>query len=241
MAETSDAGKKRPRELFPEQKGAAADEAEDEAFGEPLEGDAAEVEAEYEPDEASKLKEEGGGAAKRRRSRTKRMDEGDWKELKPRHLRGKRRDEFVARQTANQEAATKRLKAGAPAEEEASAALMVQAELTRLLRPKARRWAMYEWFYSPVDMVWFRENPFLQLMQARSCPGSGPTRPPPSPHHRHRCTPAPAQPPRPCLTSRSCIAAAGSRHCPRHPPHARGVVLRSKSHRKASPAFRRLP
>jgi hypothetical protein len=74
-----------------------------------------------------------------------------------------RSSQVVARQAANVEAASKR-KVGALAES-APPGLLLQAQLIRLLRPKARRWAMYEWFYSPVDFGWFRHKAFLELLQ----------------------------------------------------------------------------
>ena len=147
---------KRPRELFPD--GPPDDGDDDDAMALAMD-DAADG------DEA-KVKEEGtGGKVPRKRNRTKRVDEGDAKEIKPRHLRGKRRDEAVARQVANAEAATKRLKAGGAAEDASAPAVTLQAQLTRILRPKARKWAMYEWFYSPVDLAWFRENAFRVVLQ----------------------------------------------------------------------------
>lgn len=112
--------KKRPRELFPE------DDADD---------------AEADDNEHDDTRKDGDGAPRRKRSRAKRVDEGDCKELKPRHLRGKRRDEVSARQAANLEAATRRKSGGL---EDISPAQLLLDQLTRLLRPKARRWAMYE-------------------------------------------------------------------------------------------------
>ena len=47
-----------------------------------------------------------------------------------------------------------------------SRAEVVHAQLRRMLRPKMRRWAMYEWFYAPMDYGWFRHNPFMEMLQA---------------------------------------------------------------------------
>lgn len=115
--------KKRPRELFPE---TTLDDADD---------------AEADDGEHDDTRKDVDGAPRRKRSRAKRVDEGDCKELKPRHLRGKRRDEVSARHAANLEAATRRKVGGL---EETSPAQLLLEQLTRLLRPKARRWAMYE-------------------------------------------------------------------------------------------------
>ena len=150
---------KRPRELFPD---GPPDDGDDDAE-DPL----ALAADDGVDDEEVKVKQEGTGKAAppRKRNRAKRPDEGDAKEIKPRHLRGKRRDEETARQLANAEEATKRAKNGSAEAAEATPALALQALLTRTLRPKARRWAMYEWFYSPVDLAWFRENAFQDALQ----------------------------------------------------------------------------
>ncbi|KAL1515778.1 hypothetical protein AB1Y20_002394 [Prymnesium parvum] len=101
--------------------------------------------------------------AKRRRAREKKQDEGDWKELKPRHLKGKRREELVRRQVANAEAAAERRGQGSPEHTDGKAVL--RARLSRLLRPKLRRWCMYEWFYSPVDHGWYHQDEFRRMLQ----------------------------------------------------------------------------
>ena len=223
MATTPDsaagAGSKRPRVLFP----APGEEPDD--------GDAAElVEADAEAGEGDEVavKDEGGGSAgpKRKRSRTKAVNEGDCKELKPRHLKGKRREEVVARQVANRDAAKKRRTDGKTLEEDLlSAGERLQAQLIRLLRPKARRWAMYEWFYSPVDFGWFRENAFLEVLQVmRACGGNREAR------FFHY---SPSLPPSPPPT--------GRRPRPRDPPNTHRVVVCARSHRPATPFIRRLP
>ena len=109
-----------------------------------------------------------GPSLRRRKSRSKKTEEGDWKELKPRHLRGKRKEELLHRQVAHLEAAAERRKVGS-APDEHTVLGAVRSQLARLLRPKLRRWAMYEWFYSPVDFAWFRENAFLAVLQV-NCP-----------------------------------------------------------------------
>ena len=136
------------------------EEGYDEAGGDHLEADGADLEGP--DDDAVKVKDE--DAPKRKRNRSKQQNEGDAKELKPRHLRGKKRDEALARQIANIEAAARRQQ-NKPDDETCTPALLLQAQLLRLLRPKTRRWAMYEWFYSPVDLAWFRQNAFLELLQ----------------------------------------------------------------------------
>jgi len=116
------------------------------------------------------------GSYGKRKARVKQMDEGDWPELKPRHLRGKRKEEMLLRQAANKAAAAARVvaatsgggggagtSAAADEDEEAS---VLKLTLCRLLRPKLRRWAMYEWFYSPVDVAWYRESPFCAALGA---------------------------------------------------------------------------
>ena len=84
-------------------------------------------------------------------------------ELKPRHLRGKRREEFGALQAARAAAAARRL--AEPRPEPVGRAALLSAQLERMLRPKFQRWCMYEWFYSPVDYGWFRENEFTKLLR----------------------------------------------------------------------------
>lgn len=148
-----------------------------------------------------------GGApgSKRKRNRGKRTEEGDRKELKARHLKGKRKDEQLASQKAHLELAAKRRKqrfmGGAGGSDSASASAFApsavggpsavvgeaeaeaegteadyaatamllppsrQAQLDRLLRPKARRWVMYEWFYAPGDYAWLRDNAFMRALQ----------------------------------------------------------------------------
>ena len=34
-----------------------------------------------------------------------------------------------------------------------------------MLRPKLRRWVMYEWFCSPVDYGWYADNEFTRVLQ----------------------------------------------------------------------------
>ena len=151
-------------ELFPEQGfgGVPLDDAED--SGPPVD--------DADDDDAVKGKlDDVRQGQRRKRSRVKRLNEGDWQELKPRHLRGKRRDEIVARQLAS---LAKTPRSG-PAEE-VTQANVLQAQLMRLLRPKARRWAIYEWFYSPVDLAWFRVNDFVEVLQARGTPALSPNR-----------------------------------------------------------------
>jgi hypothetical protein len=76
---------KRPRVLFP----GPNDDAED--------GDADALDVDADGDDIARTKDDVDGApSRRKRSRAKRIDEGDSKELKPRHLRGKRRDEVEA-------------------------------------------------------------------------------------------------------------------------------------------------
>lgn len=132
------------------------------------EGEAGEADADgAEPrDEAGAVKEEGGSAPRKKRNRTKKLDEGDTKELKPRHLKGKRKEEYVARQVANRQAALAlRARAASGVEETTDATDTLRTQLTRMLRPKLRRWAMYEWFYSPIDYGWYRENEFMRMLQ----------------------------------------------------------------------------
>ena len=105
----------------------------------------------------------GDTGAKKKRSRTRKFDEGDLKELKPRHLKGKRREDMMARTAANLEAAQARRSHPLPSPTDAAAFL--HERLTRMLRPKARRWVMYEWFHSPVDYGWYRTNEFVQMLQ----------------------------------------------------------------------------
>jgi hypothetical protein len=118
-------------------------------------------------------------AAKRKRARGKRVDEGDRLELKARHLKGKRKEDQLASQRAHLELAAKRAKhtsggvsavAAPSAEDETGAAAAEeqpsrQAQLDRLLRPKARRWVMYEWFYSLGDHGYLRDNAFGRVLQ----------------------------------------------------------------------------
>ena len=118
-------------------------------------------------------------AARKKRNRAKKLDEGDTKELKPRHLKGKKREEQHARVMANLEACQARQRAtaarsslgggwlndGLNEEEEADPSVVLRERLARLLRPKLRRWIMYEWFHSPVDHAWLRSNEFLKQLQ----------------------------------------------------------------------------
>jgi len=124
-------------------------------------------------------KEEGGtkgSGPKKKRNRVKRADEGDMHELKPRHLKGKRRDESYARSLANLELSRARARDAAAAahdsggadaaEEEESPEAMLHERYARLLRPKLRRWCLYEWFCSPVDYAWFHEHAFAKMLRA---------------------------------------------------------------------------
>ena len=93
-------------------------------------------------------------APRKRRQRNKKTDEGDWLELKPRHLRGKRKGEAVARMAHNVAMSDARKAAAAhapPLETDPSAEVVLRDTLRRLLRPKLRRWCVYEWFISPVS------------------------------------------------------------------------------------------
>lgn len=109
-------------------------------------------------------KEQGGvEPVKKRRNRGKKADEGDWKELKPRHLKGRKRDELVAKQRAHAEAAA--LRRANPPPEPDNATAELREVLLRMLRPKLRRWCMYEWFYSPVDYGWYCQNEFAKMLQ----------------------------------------------------------------------------
>ena len=117
-----------------------------------------------------------GSGPKKKRNRVKRADEGDMHELKPRHLKGKRRDESYARSLANLEHSRARARDAAAAahdgggadaaEEEASPEAMLHERYGRLLRPKLRRWCLYEWFCSPVDYAWFHEHAFAKMLRA---------------------------------------------------------------------------
>ena len=107
---------------------------------------------------------------RKRKSRAKRVDEGDAKELKPRHLKGKRREEMALRQAANLEVqrAAAMAHAGGSSGDGESALARMQSCLARLLRPKARRWAMYEWCYCPLDYDYFHhDQPFSAMLQVR--------------------------------------------------------------------------
>ncbi len=43
---------------------------------------------------------------------------------------------------------------------------LLHIKMTRMLRPKLRRWVMYEWFCSPVDYGWYADNEFTKMLQA---------------------------------------------------------------------------
>lgn len=99
------------------------------------------------------LEEEVAAAPKKRRHRGKKADEGDWPELKPRHLRGKRKDEADARSAHNASMSDARRAAAmlvSPPQGDQPPAAAVRGTLSRMLRPKLRRWCVYEWFDSPV-------------------------------------------------------------------------------------------
>ena len=139
------------------------------ANGEEAEGGEAELVGAVGGGGAAAAGEAGMAAAppRKRRSRHKKLDEGDWKELKPRHLKGRRKEEMLERQTANAAAAAKRradhaMGVAPPADRTE----LMKERQQRLLRPKFRRWCFYEWFYSPVDYGWFRENDFAKMLQA---------------------------------------------------------------------------
>ena len=92
-------GKKRPRELFP--VGEEGEEGDGDGDGDGhVDPEAMVAQAEF---EESSQGNGGAGEAlpKKKRNRGKRHDEGDAPELKPRHLRGKRKEELLARQAAN--------------------------------------------------------------------------------------------------------------------------------------------
>ena len=107
-------GKKRPRELFPGEDPPLPSRTR-ELFpvgeeGEEGDGDGdgdghADPEAMVAQAEFEESSQGNGGAGealpKKKRNRGKRHDEGDAPELKPRHLRGKRKEELLARQAAN--------------------------------------------------------------------------------------------------------------------------------------------
>lgn len=61
---------------------------------------------------------------------------------------------MLARQAANRAAAEVRRAQGLQALEEQDEGRLLHARMTRLLRPKTRRWVLYEWFCSPVDYGW---------------------------------------------------------------------------------------
>ena len=103
-------------------------------------------------------------SARPKRSRSKWLDEGDSIELKARHIRGKRKGENVMRREANCET-TLRCKADEPAD---NGRAFIQIQLARVLRPKTRRWTMYEWFHSPADFVWLQNSAFFEMLQV--CP-----------------------------------------------------------------------
>jgi hypothetical protein len=91
-------------------------------------------------------------APKKRRHRGKKSDEGDLPELKPRHLRGKRKEEADARTAHNASLSESRRAAAMllPPPGDLPPAEAVEGALSRMLRPKTRRWCVYEWFESPV-------------------------------------------------------------------------------------------
>ena len=187
----SEAGQKRPRELFPDAAAIDArmpppsqsaplesviDDGEGGAATETVYGvvlveeepgeEGGEEEALGEPGPSGAATADGGGAAppKKKRNRGKKYEEGDAKEIKPRHLKGKRKEEMATRHAKWVEAAAARRTAGA--EEPSHPHAIVQQRLARLLRPKLRRWAMYEWFCSPVDHGWYADNEFARMLQA---------------------------------------------------------------------------
>ena len=117
---SADAGKKRPRELFPDAASSTVvlGTVEEGEEGEDGPGEVLEVVAVVDGD-ADDGGEGGGGEGgeggggedgeggageaeaapvKKKRNRGKKHDEGDAKELKPRHLRGKKKEEAMARQ-----------------------------------------------------------------------------------------------------------------------------------------------
>ncbi|KAL2609387.1 hypothetical protein R1flu_027960 [Riccia fluitans] len=42
--------------------------------------------------------------------------------------------------------------------------MSTKARLTHCLSPKVRRWCMYEWFYSAIDLPWFARNEFVEYL-----------------------------------------------------------------------------
>ncbi|EOD36776.1 hypothetical protein EMIHUDRAFT_200992 [Emiliania huxleyi CCMP1516] len=67
---------------------------------------------------------------------------------------------------AGKKAPARKKPKGASGSDEDEEASVLKLTLCRLLRPKLRRWAMYEWFYSPVDVAWYRESPFCAALGA---------------------------------------------------------------------------
>lgn len=91
------------------------------------------------------------------------MDEADLAELKPRRRQGRKSELLVASRGGASGAATP---AGEVLADDApSWAADVGARLNRTLRPKLRRWAAYEWLYSPVDHTWFHSSDFARKLR----------------------------------------------------------------------------
>ena len=170
-----------------------------------------------------------------KQAKTTFLSEADGPELKPRHLHGKSRAKLVAQQVANARVAAARRQAGTEAAEAADPERHLRARLSRMLRPKTRRWCVYEFFYSPVDHNWLRENDFIATLEAAGCELV-------TPAQRPVQRPAPRRP----LNATSLLSRARGRPTP--PPQARArrqpdshrVVVPSAAVRPAASPVRRL-
>ena len=137
--------------------------------------------ADPDPDEQEPAQAASRVAAKKRRSRPKKGEAGEWGELKPRHLKGKRRESMEARQVANAQAAADRRASqlavrrgeaegsegmGGAGSADAAFRSPLSRQLPPKMRPKLRRWCVYQLHTSAVDHGWFARNEFTEVLQA---------------------------------------------------------------------------